>query len=95
MGTHTDAVQTPSQILEGLHEVFGRRAVNCPVMRPEEQIDAMTGVIRNIAMLASAHPEMGESCAKTLRHCAANPVLKQEGMQPVVAAINARLELSF
>ena len=95
MGTHTDAVQTPSQILEGLGETFGRRADNCPVLKPEEQIDAMTGVVRNIVKLSADHPEIEAACIKTLQQCASNPVLRQDGMAPVVAALHAKLEPVF
>lgn len=92
MPKHTQGIQTPAQILEGLNEVFGRRAANCPVMKPDEQIDALKGVVANIARLAADHPELADDCKDSLRHCADNPVLQQEKMQPVVAAIRARLQ---
>jgi hypothetical protein len=84
--------QTPVDILEGLAEMFGRTAEGVPLMRPDDQIKAMTGLVENIGNVAAENPEAKASVVHTLRQCSGNPVLKQDRMAPVVSAITAKLE---
>lgn len=83
---------TPVDVLEGLTEMFGRTSEGVPVMKPEEQIKALTGLVDNIGKVAVDNPDVKPAVVHALRQCSGNPALKQDRMAPVVRAIEAKLE---
>lgn len=92
MTVYNSTQLTAVDVLEGLAEMFGRTAEGLPAMKPEEQVNALTGLVDNIGKVASENPEIAPVVVNTLRQCSGNPLLKQERMAPVVQAIESKLE---